>query len=151
MDNNFPSPYSQKLFQLKFSIRILPMKKFAFCLSTLVATAATSLFAQTPSAGGSSTQTQQGQTMNQPSACSQLTTEEQNFAAQVMDMNNKSMFCSQFTAQQRQQAMQMMGQPDPTGKMMTADQAVQQVMGSTGTSPAGTQAKPRTGGGCPVK
>ncbi len=61
------------------------------------------------------------------------------------------MFCSQFTAQQRRQAMQMMDQPDASGNMMTADESVQQVMMSSGMTPPATNAKPRTGGGCPVK
>ncbi len=134
------------------------MKKFAYCLGALAATAGLQLFAAPASANGATGQqpangaSQQGQMMMQTPNCNQLTPAEQNFAAQIMDMNNKTMFCTQFTAQQRQQAMQMMGQTDSSGNKMNADQAVQQVMGSGSMSTPATQQKPRTSGGaCPVK
>jgi hypothetical protein len=89
----------------------------------------------------------QGQTQMMAPApdCSQLNPDEQDFANQITDTNNKSTFCSQFTPQQRKQAMQMMNQPDAQGNMMNADQSVQQVMINSG------QRRTRTGGGCPVK
>ncbi len=134
------------------------MKKFAFCVSALALAAGSQLFAAPASANGATGQqpasgsAQQGQMMMQSPNCSQLTQTEQNFAAQIMDMNNRTMFCTQFTAQQRQQAMQMMGQPDSSGNTMNADQAVQQVMGSGSMPSPATQPRPRTSGGaCPVK
>jgi hypothetical protein len=131
------------------------MKRTAFFLSTLVITASSSLF------GASNSSNQKGsgkvqlgqiqeQTMNQPD-CSRMTADEQNFANQLMDMSNKSMFCTQFTPQQRQQAMQMMGMQDTSGNMMTADQAVQQVMQTNGMAPMSQQRTRSSGGGCPVK
>jgi hypothetical protein len=131
------------------------MKKRAFCLIIMIAATSTLLFADPTSSGGSNTpspaippnqqgQMMQGQMMQAPD-CSQLTQDEQNFAAQVMNMNNRAMFCNQFTPQQRQQAMQMMGQQDSSGNAMSADQAVQQVMGSS------AQQTTRASRGCPVK
>jgi uncharacterized membrane protein len=128
------------------------MKKYILSLSACVISAS-SLFA---AAGNSNRQKQpasvaqqgQAQMMTPPADCSKMSADEQNFASQMSDMNNKSMFCSQFTPQQRQQAMQMMGQPDASGNMMSADQAVQQVMQSSTPS---TQRRTRAGGGCPVK
>jgi hypothetical protein len=117
------------------------MKKLILCLTTFAA-AGSSLFAAPASQSGQTMQSQQGQAAD----CSQMSVDEQNFAAQLTDMNNKMMFCSQFTAQQRQMAMQMMGQTDAAGNMITADQAVMQVMGM-GASTTQT----RSGGGCPVK
>jgi hypothetical protein len=133
------------------------MKKTALFVSALVIAASSSLFGasnNTAQRGSKKAQLgqmqgQQNQTMTQTPDCSKLTSDEQNFANQLMDMNNKSMFCTQFTPQQRQQAMQMMGQPNASGNMMTADQAVQQVqMG--GMNPASTKGK-SSSGGCPVK
>jgi hypothetical protein len=132
-------------------------KKTIFFLSTLVLTGS-SLFAATKSANKQGTgrlgqmqnqgQMNQGQMMNQPD-CSKLTVDEQSFANQLNDMNNKSMFCTQFTLQQRQQAMQMMGQTDASGNIMTADQAVIQTMQNSGMSPTSpSKARPS---GCPVK
>ncbi|MGC1878471.1 MAG: hypothetical protein WA347_06880 [Rhabdochlamydiaceae bacterium] len=116
------------------------MKKITFFLSPLILAATSTLFA------GSNNSNQKGsgkaplgqmqdQTMNQTPDCSQLTADEQNFANQLMDMNNRSMFCTRFTPQQRQQAMQMMGQTDTSGNMMNADQAVQRVMQRNGMTP----------------
>ncbi len=134
------------------------MKKTVFFLSVLAIAASSSLFGASISAnqkgsgkaqlGQMQGQQDQGR-MTQPD-CTQLTPDEQNFANQVNDMNNKMMFCTQFTSQQRQQAMQMMGQMDATGNMMTADQAVKQVMQNNGMTPM-SQQKSRSSGGCPVK
>jgi hypothetical protein len=125
------------------------MKKCVISFSALITAISSSLFAEpvvlakpAPVYGA-----QQGQTATPD--CSQLNQAEQNFAAQIMDINNRAMFCSQFSIQERQQAMQMMGQPDSSGNLMNADQAVQQVMGS-GSMPM-SQQKPRSSGGCPVK
>ncbi len=139
------------------------MKKTAFFLSILVIVANSSLFAASKSSnqkgsgkaqlgqmqGQQEQQMNQGQMMNQPD-CTKLTADEQNFANQINDMNNKTMFCTQFTPQQRQQAMQMMGQTDASGNMMTADQAVNQVMQNSGMTPM-TQQRGRSSSGCPVK
>ena len=127
-------------------------KKTIFFLSSLVVTGS-SLFGVTKStnkqgSGQLGQMQNQGQMMNQPD-CSKLTVDEQGFANQLNDMNNKSMFCTQFTLLQRQQAMQMMGQMDASGNIMTADQAVIQTMQNNGMSPASTpKGRPS---GCPVK
>jgi|HubBroStandDraft_4_1064222.scaffolds.fasta_scaffold146576_3 hypothetical protein len=89
---------------------------------------------------------QQQMMMNAPD-CAQLTPTEQNFANQINDVNSKMMFCTQFTQQQRRQAMQMMGTTGASGNMMTADEAVQQVMQNNGGMPQ----RSRSSGGCPVK
>lgn len=134
------------------------MKKTTFFLSILVLVSS-SLFAASTSANKQGKaqlgqmqnqgQANQGQMMNQPD-CTKLTADEQNFANQLNDMNNRSMFCTQFTLQQRQQAMQMMGQTDASGNMMTADQAVMQTMQVNGMSPM-PSSRGRASGGCPVK
>jgi hypothetical protein len=131
------------------------MKKATFFLSVLLLVASASLFAATAKGNTQLGQMQnqgqmnQGQMMNQPD-CTKLTADEQNFANQLNDMNNKSMFCTQFTPQQRQQAMQMMGQTDTSGNMMTADQAVQRTMQNNGMTPM-MQSRGKASGGCPVK
>lgn len=98
-------------------------------------------------------QQQQQMMMMQPPDCSQLTPAEQNFANQLKNINNKSIFCSQFTPQQRKKAMQMMGTANASnmsGGMMTADQAVEQVMQSSNMRP-GSGSQGRSTGGCPVQ
>jgi hypothetical protein len=122
------------------------MRKTAlFC--ALILAAGASLFAAPK---GKTQLGQQNMNMDQMADCSQLTPDEQNFANQMMDMNNRNMFCTQFTPQQRRQAMQMMGQQDSSGNMMNADQSVQQVMQMGGMTPMNQQ-KNRSTGGCPVK
>lgn len=139
------------------------MKKNIFFLSVLVVAASSSLFAASKSAnqkgpekaqlgqmqGQQGQPMNQGQMMNEPD-CTTLSADEQNFAYQINDMNNKMMFCTQFTPQQRQQAMQMMGQTDASGNMMTADEACKQVMQNSGMTPM-AKPKGRSSGGCPVK
>jgi hypothetical protein len=138
------------------------MKKIACFSTAFIAAATCSLFAAPQKGNGQNggiplgqMQEQQGQTdqnqmmMGQPD-CTKLSADEQNFAYQIMDMNNKSMFCTQFTSQQRQQAMQMMGQTDASGNMMTADMAVKKVMKNNGMAPM-PQQQGRSTGGCPVK
>lgn len=82
--------------------------------------------------------------------CNNLSQSEQNFSAQIMDAQNRTAFCSQFTMQQRQQAMQLMGQPDSSGNIMNADQAVQEVLGSGAAVPMTQQNMRSSSGGCPV-
>jgi hypothetical protein len=77
-----------------------------------------------------------------------LSPEEQKFANQLTDSNNISMFCTQFTPEQRKQAMQLKGQQDEAGNILTADLAVQQVAGNT--LPPSKRSR-RSWGGCPVK
>ena len=77
--------------------------------------------------------------------CSTMGPDMQQFAAQLSGPN-KMMFCGQFTDPQRAQAMQMMGQPDESGNVMTADQAVQKVAGGNKMTP-----NQKTPTGCPVK
>lgn len=131
------------------------MKKYASLFFCALALSSSPLIAASASSSDSTGQKPSNKVVQQaspqtkaaPSDCSQMSADEQDFANQLMDMKNRSMFCSQFTAQQRQQAMQMMGQTDASGNVMNADQAVQQVMQM---SPP-TQMRPRSGGGCPVK
>jgi hypothetical protein len=117
------------------------MKKNALSLIALAMVASSPLFATSDNIAGQkgSVKSQfgqmQDQTMDQTPDCSKLTPDEQSFANQLMDMNNKTMFCTQFTSRQRQQAMQMMGQQDVSGNMMTADQAVKQAMQNNGMAP----------------
>lgn len=124
------------------------MKKIILSLIALTLTSGTVLFAAQPKSG-QTMQSMQGQNGQAPD-CSQLSPDEQNFAAQLMDMTNKRMFCTQFTSQQRQQAMQMMGQPDASGNTMSADQAVTNVMGMGAMSP-GAQSRTGAGGACPPR
>ena len=131
------------------------MKKNACFLTAFIAVVACPLFAAQKGNGKAPLGQMQGQTdenqmmMGQPD-CTKLTADEQNFAYQIMDMNNKSMFCTQFTSQQRSQAMQMMGKTDAAGNIMTADMAVKQVMQNNGMKPM-PQQQGRSPGGCPVK
>lgn len=91
------------------------------------------------------------------SGCAQLSPEEATFAGQLADMNLKNAFCTQLTADQRRQVMGLMAQPDASGKMLTADQAMQKFM--TNNNMAVPNANPGTmpprrsssGGACPVK
>ena len=126
------------------------MKKYVLFLSML-GISANSLFAAAVNSNGSNPvkHEEQAKMLAQAADCSTMSVDEQNFANQLNDMNNRTAFCTQFTSQQRQQAMQMNGQLDSSGNMMNADQAVQQVMQMNST-PAMQQGK-RTGGGCPVK
>ena len=124
------------------------MKKHILFLSML-GISASSLFAAAANSNGSNPQEGQEKMLAQAADCSTMSIAEQSFANQLNDMNNRTAFCTQFTPQQRQQAMQMNGQLDSSGNMMSADQAVQQVMQMNST-PAMQQGK-RTGGGCPVK
>ena len=77
-----------------------------------------------------------------------LSPEEQKFANQLTNSDNIAMFCNQFTPEQRHQAMQLKGQRDEAGNILTADRAVQQVAGNT--LPPNKSPR-RSGGGCPVK
>ena len=99
-----------------------------------------------------------------PTACSQLPADQMAFMNQCTDMNLKMAFCSKMTAEQRQQVMSMMKQPDSSGNLMTADQAMQKFMqdnnmdmsgqGSPAPAPVPattTPQRPSSGGSCPVK
>jgi hypothetical protein len=123
------------------------MKKCVLCLGCLVVTVGSPLFAASTSNGGYKAPS----SMMQAPDCSQLTQDEQNFAAKIMDMNNKKMFCSQFSPQQRQQAMRMNGQMDTSGNMMGPDQAVQKAMGATPKSVIPSTQQKSSSGGCPVQ
>lgn len=128
------------------------MRKTALFSALLIAAGASLLAAPKGKTQLGQMQGQQNQNnnMDQVADCTQLTADEQNFANQLMDMNNRNMFCTQFTPQQRRQAMQMMGQQDASGNMMNADQSVQRVMQSGGMIPMNQQ-RNRSSGGCPVK
>ena len=141
------------------------MKKNAFFLSALVITASCGANDKDRNGGNQSeiaaagmSQGQQNPmtpSMGMPPAgpnCTALTPNEQVFAGQIMEMDNKMMFCSQFTPQQRQMAMQMVGKPDAAGNKMSADGAVQQVMQTNGMmAPAASPKGRPSGGSCPVK
>lgn len=95
-----------------------------------------------------------------PAACSHLTIEQTAFMNQCTNMDLKMAFCSRLTADQRQQVMAMTKQPDSSGKLMTADQAMQKFMkdnnmdmsGQGSSAPATTTPQRRSSGGsCPVK
>ena len=77
--------------------------------------------------------------------CSNMGLDIQQFASQL-NPANKKIFCGQFNNAQRASAMQMASQQSPSGGVMTADQAVQQVASGMTTSP-----NQKTPTGCPVK
>ena len=87
--------------------------------------------------------------------CSQLPADQIVFFGQFTDMNLKQAFCSQLTSDQRRQVMAMTYQPDSTGVLLTADQAMQKYMQANniklpGSTPPGGVPR-RSGGSCPVK
>ncbi len=87
---------------------------------------------------------------NPVAGCSEMSQEEREFAAKLLDMNNQTIFCSQFSPGQRQQAMDLAGKPDANGNTQSADDAVSQTM--QGASPAaGATSKRKPGGACPLK
>ncbi len=83
-----------------------------------------------------------------PVDCSALTGDEQVFASQL-NVNNQLFFCQKFSPAQRNMAMQMAGQPDPTGNILSADAAVQKIVQDNNMMMPMTPAK--TQGGCPVQ
>jgi hypothetical protein len=89
-----------------------------------------------------------------PMDCTQLSAAEQQFAS-GLSADSKAMYCGMFNADQRMAAMQQVGQPDASGNVMTADQAVQKVAQDNNMMMPGmpmmTPAKPAPGGGCQVK
>lgn len=68
------------------------------------------------------------------SPCSTLTADEQQFAFGLTPQN-RQVFCSKFTPVQRAAAMQLTSQPDPTGALLSPDDAVQKVVDSMNISP----------------
>jgi hypothetical protein len=85
-------------------------------------------------------------TMQQNIDCSALPSEMQEFASQLSDAN-RLLFCNTFSTDQRNTAMDLAGQPDSTGNMMSSDMAVQKVAKDNNllAPPSATT------GGCPVK
>lgn len=80
--------------------------------------------------------------------CSSFTPGEQQFSSQLTP-DSKDLFCGKFSEENRATAMEMAGQPDANGNVMTADQAVQKVASDNNMLPP---AQPRRhSGGCPVK
>lgn len=78
--------------------------------------------------------------------CTALSSDMQEFAAQLSDSNRK-VFCNSFNDVQRSTAIQLSSQPDSAGNMMSADQAVMKVARDNNiTIPSASQ-----GSGCPVK
>ncbi len=127
------------------------MKKMAICLNTLLVifgfSSMSAAPAPLPPRSATPAQGQTPVTMD----CSHLSQAEQNFSVQIMNPKNREAFCSDFTMQQRQQAMQLVGQPDSSGNIMNADQAVQEVMESGTMVPMTQQNMNSSRGGCPVK
>ncbi|MES2345246.1 MAG: hypothetical protein V4494_04845 [Chlamydiota bacterium] len=79
--------------------------------------------------------------------CSALSSEMQQFASQLSDAN-RLVFCNKFSTDQRNTAMDLAGQPDSAGNMMSADMAVQKTAKENNLlSPS----QPQSSGGCPVK
>ncbi len=92
----------------------------------------------------------QSQSMMNPKKadCSQLSTDEQDFANQL-NPTNKMVFCGKFDADMRQSAMGMAGQMGTEGMLMTNDQAVEKTAKDNNImAPA---APARQGSGCPAK
>jgi hypothetical protein len=81
--------------------------------------------------------------------CSALASEMQQFAAGLTDAN-RLLFCNMFNDNQRNTTMELAGQPDAAGNMMTSDQAVAKVA-QDGNISAPPPASTGTQGGCPVK
>ena len=77
--------------------------------------------------------------------CSSVTADEQQFAFGLTPEHRK-VFCEQFTPVQRAAAMQLTSQPDPTGALLSPDDAVEKVAQAVNISP-NSSAK----GVCPVK
>ncbi len=89
--------------------------------------------------------------------CAMLSDTEQHFAKQL-NPQNRALFCTQFTEEQRQTSMQKATEPDATGNLISADQAVESVSAASPlpTSPSGEggTGNPSTNGempeGCPA-
>ncbi len=77
--------------------------------------------------------------------CSQLTADQQQFAYGLIP-ENRALFCGKFSDVQRAAAMQLTSQPDPTGALLSPDQAVARVAAANNMTPA-----KKSSGGCPVK
>lgn len=95
---------------------------------------------------GTSMQQQQLNVDQNSIDCTALPSEMQQFASQLSD-GNRRLFCNVFNTDQRNTAMDLAGQPDSAGNMMSSDQAVLKVARDNSLSnPSSSQA-----GGCPVK
>jgi hypothetical protein len=113
-------------------------------LTLLAAVSVSPLCAQMNKQGGG--MQMQGDSMGN---CSQLTTDEQDFANQLSP-THKMMFCNKFTPSMRQSAMQMSGEMGSEGNLVTNDQAVEKVAKDNNMMMP-TQPPVRQGGSCPVK
>lgn len=80
--------------------------------------------------------------------CSQLTPEEQTFSNQILTETNKEIFCSKFNSEMRSKAMDLSGQMEDGGVLMTNDEAVEQVAKDNNMLPPPPPPKSRT---CPPK
>lgn len=81
--------------------------------------------------------------------CSALPSEMQQFASGLTDAN-RLLFCNMFNDNQRNTAIELAGQPDAAGNMMSSDQSVAKVAQDSNIS-APPPASTGTQGGCPVK
>ncbi len=89
--------------------------------------------------------TQNGSKKIKKSDCSGLNGDEQQFAYGLTP-ENRQMFCKQFTPVQRAAAMQITSQPDPTGALISPDQAVERVAAANNLTPSTSNP-----GNCPTK
>jgi hypothetical protein len=78
--------------------------------------------------------------------CSNFSTMEQQFSSQLTP-SNMQMFCGKFNQPQRNAAMQMAGQTDAVGNVMTQDQAVQKVAQDNNMMPS----QQKNQSGCPMQ
>ncbi|MBY0529172.1 MAG: hypothetical protein K2P51_03175 [Rhabdochlamydiaceae bacterium] len=84
-----------------------------------------------------STQSQPSQVQG-PVDCSNLSKEEQLFASQMTDWNNRSVFCAKLNSEQRRAIMELSSKPNSSGVLMTPDQALLQYMQQNAMTPEGT-------------
>lgn len=122
---------------------------------------------QTPPASGTAPDATPGAAHSQAATqdpCASLSPTEAHFARQL-NQQNRALFCSQFTQDQRATAMLKAAEPDATGNLISADQAVEAVAAASplpangsgaaagtsgpGTSGSGTSGQDSVPEGCP--
>ena len=82
--------------------------------------------------------------------CTSFSSEEQQFASEL-SMSNRSLFCERFNQDQRESAMQMAGQLDENGNVLTEDQAVSKVARDNKMPVPMAQPRNAPSRSCPVK
>lgn len=123
-----------------------------FCMAGSYGYTAPANYNNAPKNGAQQQQQQQQQQpmMNQKADCSNLSSDEQDFADEL-NATNKVMFCGKFSAAQRNSAMDMSGTMGKDGKLMTNDQAVEKVARDSNMMMPAKPSQTRPGGSCPVK